>query len=243
MNWILTTLDELEAVGAEIASKLAPWLAPLLSAVVIAEAVMVEPFSWPIWQAVLTGAALELLGIATLSTALMLWSHYQAAPADHKPSLIPLGLAALCALAYFGTALVLAVVIKTWPQLGPVVYGLFVVLALVSAVNLSVRRDHYRRIAPAQRVSRKRTANRPVHKPPRDQSTNDRRANLNRANDARQPTQSDYNRAAQLKAAGYTWSEVGDQIGRSGSTAKRWAGLAEPVNEPQPVHTNGKGGH
>ena len=74
MTGILDFLDELEALGTEIASKLAPWLAPLLSAVVVGKAVMNAPFGWPVWLATLTGAAIELSGIATLSTALMLWS-------------------------------------------------------------------------------------------------------------------------------------------------------------------------
>jgi DNA-binding NarL/FixJ family response regulator len=158
---LLTFLDELEAVGAEVASKLAPWLAPLLSAVVVGRAVTAAPFSWPTWLAWLTGAAIELSGIATLNTALLLWSYRAEQPTDKKPSAIPLVLAVGCALGYLITALALTVVLKILPGFEVLAYGLFVVLALTSAVNLTLRRDHVRRttVQPKRpQVSRQKSA-------------------------------------------------------------------------------------
>ena len=145
MTGILDFLDELEALGTEIASKLAPWLAPLLSAVVVGKAMMNPPFDWALWLAVLTGAAIELSGIATLSTALMLWSYRSGSP--YRGSVIPLILAVSCAFVYLFTAFALTVVLKIMPGLEVLAYGLFVLLALTSAVNLSLRRDHLRRRA------------------------------------------------------------------------------------------------
>src|SRR5262245_4703152 len=126
---ILSTLDELEALGAELASKLAPWLAPLLSAVVVGRAVIDPPFSWPTWLAWLTGAAIELSGIATLNTALLLWSYRTEQAGDRRPSIIPLLLAVGCALGYLVTALALTVVLKILPGFEVLAYGLFVILA------------------------------------------------------------------------------------------------------------------
>lgn len=99
---------------------------------------------------------------------------------------------------------------------------------------------------------RKIRANEPVRKRPNELSPEERLANLQAANDARQPTQADYNYAKWLKdGQGMTWPEVAEEIDRSESTAKRWADMAEsweivkaqygPVNEPAAVHTNGKG--
>ena len=106
MTGILNFLDDLEAVGTEIASKLAPWLAPLLSAVVVGKAMLNEPFGWPLWLAILTGAAIELSGIATLSTALMLWS-FRVDRSPNRGSIIPLILAVSCAFVYLFTAFAL----------------------------------------------------------------------------------------------------------------------------------------
>jgi hypothetical protein len=166
---LLTFLDELEAVGAEVASKLAPWLAPLLSAVVVGRAVTAAPFTWPAWLGWLTGAAIELSGIATLNTALLLWSYRTDQPADKKPSIVPLLLAVACGLAYLVTALALTVVLKILPGFEVLAYGLFVVLALTSAVNLTLRRDHVRRttvqtkrpVSPRQ-TSRPKSASEPA---------------------------------------------------------------------------------
>ena len=145
MTGRLDFLDELEVLGTEIASKLAPWLAPLLSAVVVGKAMMNPPFDWALWLAILTGAAIELSGIATLSTALMLWSYRSGSL--NRGSAIPLILAVSCALAYLFTAFALTVVLKIMPGLEVLAYGLFVLVALTSAVNLSLRRDHrHRRI-------------------------------------------------------------------------------------------------
>lgn len=227
---LLTFLDELEAVGAEVASKLAPWLAPLLSAVVVGRAVMAAPFNWPTWLAWLTGGAIELSGIATLNTALLLWSYRTEQPDDRKPSAIPLALAILCALGYLATALALTVVLKILPGFEVLAYGLFVVLALTSAVNLTLRRDHMRRVAPKPvkpAVTRPKSANGPVKKPVTQQTPEEARANLERANEARQPTQEDFDRAAMLRAEGMTWPQVAQALGRSETTAKRWAGLGE----------------
>jgi uncharacterized membrane protein YhaH (DUF805 family) len=228
---ILSILDELEALGAEIASKLAPWLAPLLSAVVVGRAVIDAPFSWPVWLAWLTGAAIELSGIATLNTALMLWSFRADQPSDKKPSIIPLVLAVVCALGYLITALALTVVLKVLPGFQVVAYGLFALLALASAVNLTLRRDHVRRMqgTKKQPITRTKSGNGPVKKRVTELTADESRANLELANIARQPTQEDYQRAAMLKAEGLSWPDVATELNRSVSTAKRWASLAEPV--------------
>lgn len=230
MNKILSFLDDLEALGAEIASKLAPWLAPLLSAVVVAEAVTLPPFEWSVWQAVLTGGAIELSGIATLNTFLLLLAHRADLPDKRKGSMIPLTLAGLCAIGYLVTALSLTVVLKLHPELVSLAYGLFVSLALVSAVNLALRRDHNRRTRGEQviplTVSRKRNsgANDTVQKSIVNQDDTERRARLEQANETRQGQKAErMNQALDLLNQGMSQAQVSSELGVSVSTVKRYA--------------------
>lgn len=77
----------------------------------------------------------------------------------------------------------------------------------------------------------KSAANGPIKKSPREMDEAERLANLDYANQARQPTQTGYDLAARLRAEGLTWPEVAQEIDRSPSTAKRWAAMARP-SEP-----------
>lgn len=223
---LLSFLDDLEALGAEIASKLAPWLAPLLSAVVVAEAVTLPPFNWSLWQAVLTGGAIELSGIATLNTFLLLLAHRADLPDNRKGSMIPLTLAGLCAVGYLVTALSLTVVLKLHPELVSLAYGLFVSLALVSAVNLALRRDHNRRTSGQQvtpfKVSQRRQ--KPANDTVQNQDNEQRRRRLEQANDTRQDQKAErMNRALELLQAGMSQPAVASELGVSVSTVKRYA--------------------
>ena len=236
---ILDHLDSAETIGAEIASKLAPWLAPLLSAVVVGQAVLKPPFSWAMWQAVLLGATLELMGIAVLSTAMLLYSYRTRQPSDRKPPVMPFVLSVGSVAVYALTVASITVALKLPVLAGygewviPFVYIGVLLLAIVSAVNLTIRRDHYRltqQPKPATKP-RKLTAKQTSRKRPTDQSGDERLANLAAANAKRQPSQADYNRAAHLRAEGLTWGAVADEIGRSVTTAKAWAGKAEETDQ------------
>lgn len=241
---LLDLLDSAETVGAEIASKIAPWLAPLLSAIIVSQAVTHAPFAWPIWQSILLGATLELMGLATLSTLMMLYSYRQRQPDDRKPSLFPLVLAGGGVAVYVGTVASITVLLKL-PSLAVyaetvsvLVYTGILLLAITAAVNLTIRRDHYRLLnqVTTRKMAQTTRRRRPVNKRPADQTNDERRANLTQANAARQPTQADYNRAAHLRDEGLTWREVANQIGRSESTAKTWAKRAV---QPAQISTNG----
>lgn len=237
MSGILDFLDELEALGTEIASKLAPWLAPLLSAVVVGKAMMNPPFDWPLWLSTLTGAAIELSGIATLSTALMLWSYRSAPSPKYRGSIIPLILAISCAFVYLFTAFALTVVLKIMPGLEVLAYGLFVLLALTSAVNLSLRRDHHRRLPgssparPAKRVKAKSTRGSSglngsnginVRMPVPEQSDDERRLLLQQANESKERQIEERRlQVLDLVQVGLSQPQIADELGVSVSTVKR----------------------
>lgn len=226
MNQILSFLDDLEALGAEIASKLAPWLAPLLSAVVVAEAVTLPPFEWSVWQAVLTGGAIELSGIATLNTFLLLLAHRADLPDKRKGSMIPLALAGLCAIGYLVTALSLTVVLKLHPELVSLAYGLFVSLALVSAVNLALRRDHNRRTRGEQVIPVKvsKRGQKAANEPGQKIDDTERRRRLDQANENRADQKAErVNQALDLLRQGMSRPAVASELGVSVSTVKRYA--------------------
>lgn len=235
MTRLLDFLDDLEVLGAEVASKLAPWLAPLLSAVVVGKAMMNPPFEWSLWLAILTGSAIELSGISTLSTALMLWSWRS----DHQkaqPTTIPLLLAVGCALTYLFTAFALTVVLKIMPGLEVLAYGLFVLLALTSAVNLSLRRDHRRRAPGSQTLRRAkrpgrisgqtRVASDPngfqVRKPVPKQNADERWLLLKQANENKERLIEDRReQVLSLVHSGKSQPEIAAHLGVSISTIKR----------------------
>ena len=192
---------------------------------------------WALWLAVLTGAAIELSGIATLSTTLMLWSYRSESP--DRGSAIPLVLAVGCAFAYLFTAFALTVVLKIMPGLEVLAYGLFVLLALTSAVNLSLRRDHRRRWAgsnPAVKTKRTRTRGKSnknrsglngsdgfrVRTPVPDQTNEERRLLLERANESKgRKIEERRTQVLNLAQAGKSKPEIADELGVSVSTIKR----------------------
>ncbi|MCB0165593.1 MAG: hypothetical protein KDI79_15285 [Anaerolineae bacterium] len=231
---ILTRFDEAETIIIEFATKLTVWLAPITAGVLIVLALTSPPLNYPLSVAILIATVVELSGLAFTATALRFFFAWYGA----APPVVSFAITAICTVVYLVTALLAVLVAKIAPQFGGVMPALLVTLSVSSAVVASVRSSTQRNelTTHSQRRERHKAAT-PARKPPAAQSADERQSNLDQANEARQPTRSDYNHAAQLKAAGLTWDEVGVAIGRSGSTAKRWASMAEPVE----INLNGKG--
>lgn len=224
---ILQQLDAAEVVAIEALAKIVAWLAPLVTGVLIADALHALAYSWPV--AILYAFVIEALAVAFISTAAFFFSEWW----GRLPAVGAFAVAAVCVIAYVAIALPVVTVIKAAPELGWVVPAGGVVLSLLSGVIVAVRSNwtKYEITHAPKRAARRRkkTANEPVNKPVLNQSDDERAANLSRANDARTPSQADYQRAAQLRAEGLSWPQVGQEIGKSASTAKRWAANAEPV--------------
>lgn len=225
---ILQQLDAAEVVAIEGLTKLVAWLAPFVTGVLIADALHALNYTWPV--AILYAFTVEALAVAFISTAAFFFSEWW----GRLPAVGAFAVAAVCVIAYVVIALPVVTIIKAAPDLGWVVPAGGVVLSLLSGVIVAIRSNWTKyaitHATDPTRPTRRRAS---VRKRPTEQSPEERAVNRDRANAARTPTQADYDEAARLKAEeGFTWNEVGERIGRSSSTAKRWAALAsEPAEE------------
>ena len=132
-----------EAVAVELVANLAPWLAPLPTAWLVADRTMVH-LGWPLWVAMVAGVTLELLGVGILATWLMLFGYNRERRktdprAAEWPALLLVGL-------YFFTAEALTVVLDVWPLAAVWAPALFPVLSVASFGLLALRADHRRRL-------------------------------------------------------------------------------------------------
>lgn len=144
-------LRSINATLIDAASQIAPWLAALPTAWSVGHSVLhVIKWDWPI--AVITGAALEMLGLAASDSALTLYSYNlerrKTDPDASRQMWIAVGMVGV----YFGSVIILTAVLEANPVL-----ALFPVLSLVGTVNLALRKDHANRldgIAEAKRLAK-----------------------------------------------------------------------------------------
>jgi len=115
-----------------------PWLAPIPTAYAIAAGV-VKALDWPLWVALVAGASLECLGVASVYTTLDLWS-YNHSKRKSDPS-APAWVAALAVCVYAVAAVTLAVLVDSY------IPAVFVLVTLAAALVLGVIADQERRLA------------------------------------------------------------------------------------------------
>lgn len=133
----------------KLIAKLSPWLAPVPSAYFVARSSM-EHLAVPLALAIIIGVVLELLGIATVHTALSLY-RWNIKPAVNKEKSAwekaPLKVALVTCAVYFVAVLFLSVVLETAPQLAPIAPTIFPVVAVVGAITLAIVYQHDERVA------------------------------------------------------------------------------------------------
>jgi hypothetical protein len=140
----VNVLERIESVVTDIAAKVGPMIAPIPTAYAIGTSV-VENLAWPVWVAILAGGAIELLGLATVNTALTL-REYNANKRKSDPR-APFGLAASLAGVYLVVAVALAVVLDVVEALATWTPAIFPLLSLCGVTVLAVRSDHRRRVS------------------------------------------------------------------------------------------------
>lgn len=132
----------------KLIAKLSPWLAPIPSAYFVARSSM-EHLAVPLVLAIIIGIVLELLGIATVHTALSLY-RWNIKPAVNKErsawEKAPLKIALVTCAVYFVAVLFLSVVLETAPHLAPIAPTIFPVVAVVGAITLAIVYQHDERI-------------------------------------------------------------------------------------------------
>ena len=157
------TLSEIETNLTDGIAAFGPWITPIPSAVLVANAT-VKDLHWSAELAWVAAAIIESLGLTTVSTSLLLWE-YNAAKRKTDPD-APFLLAASLVGVYLVSTIGLTVLLDIFSDLARYAPALFPILALVGAVNLALRSGHRRRLASIaqDRADRKaeRQANRPT---------------------------------------------------------------------------------
>jgi len=154
-------IDGLLAAAEEnataVAARGAPWLAPLPTAYAVGRSVY-HNLGWPVWVAVVAAAALELLALAALNTALSLraYNARRRASDPTAPAAAAFGIVA----GYLAVALLLTVVLDVFPSLARLAPAVFPGLSLAGVAVLALRHDHRARLDSVQAERAERQAQR-----------------------------------------------------------------------------------
>ena len=157
------TLSEIETNLTDGIAAIGPWITPIPSAVLVANAT-VKDLHWGAELGWVAAAIIESLGLTTVSTSLLLWE-YNAGKRKTDPD-APFLLAASLVVVYLVSTIGLTVLLDIFPNLARYAPALFPILALVGAVNLALRSGHRRRLAGIAQDRAERKAERQAVRPP-----------------------------------------------------------------------------
>ena len=163
------SISEIENNLTDGIAAISPWITPLPSAVLVANAV-VQDLHWNQALGWITAAIIESLGLTTVSTSLQLWD-YNTAKRKTDPG-APFMLAASLVGVYLFSTIGLTVLLDIFPEMGRYAPALFPLLALVGAVNLALRSGHRRRLAMIAQDRADRKAERQSTRPSAGNLTN-----------------------------------------------------------------------
>lgn len=212
----MKTFDAIESVLTDIASRLGPWLLPLVTAGLVYRAAVTR-LAWPIWQALTAAAGLELFGLGATGTALTLWG-YNRSKRKSDPT-APAGLAVALAGVYFLVVSALVVVIEVLPAAVTWTPLAFPVLSLSAVGILALRLDHKARLDAVRTVRIERSAQR-SGRTPAERTPND----AERQPNERRTEALDAIVAHVTEHPGASLAELARVAGRSKSTVSAYVG-------------------
>ena len=136
--------NSLEAKATDFIAGLVPWLAPIPSAVLVANATMTH-LSWSQPVAVIAGLIIEGLGLTSTSTSLTLWDWNARRPANEPKA--PFWLSGFMVGVYLVSTIGLTVMLDLNTALVHLAPAVFPILALVGTINIALRQQHKNRLA------------------------------------------------------------------------------------------------
>ncbi len=150
----MNRLDALESTAVDFVAKIAPWCAPLPTAFLVGKAT-IKHLAWPVPVGIVAAVIIESLGLATTTTALLLYQYNQSR--RKSDAVAPFWLAALLVAVYFLTSTGLTVALEIFRPLEVYAPAIFPALSLVGVTVLAMRYDHKRRlqIITTERAERK----------------------------------------------------------------------------------------
>lgn len=140
---IRMSFSEIEDNLTDAISSIGPWITPLPSAALVANAV-VRDLDWNPALGWITAAIIESLGLTTVNTSLKLWD-YNGSKRKSDPK-APFVLSASLVCVYLFSTIGLTILLDIFPELGRYAPALFPLIALVGAINLALRSEHRRRL-------------------------------------------------------------------------------------------------
>ncbi len=250
-----THYRSVEAWLTDFISGLVPWIAPIPSAVLVANATL-KYLGWSEPVAIIAGAIIEGLGLTATSTALTLWEWNQRKPKTEPPA--PFWLAALLVGVYLISTIGLTVVLAMDTELVSIAPAIFPILAVVGTVNIALRSQHKHRLErisdanrqarddaektkaerKAERAARQQNVQKPSGEPSNDQKSDTwtTRMLMNRRQKHDAQLQALLDTLRQYGDIGAT--ELGRTIGTSRSTIYTYLDELEQAGR---VHKNGNG--
>ena len=137
------TLSELSAdlrrFVTNAGSEIGAWLAPLPSAVSVANAAH-RHLAYEPWLSFVVGLIVELLGFATTNRAFDLWYYNQTRREDEPKA--PLGIAVWLVIAYVISTIALSVISDLATSIVHYLPAIFPIMALTGTVNVALGRQH-----------------------------------------------------------------------------------------------------
>lgn len=137
-----TVSDVVSAVRRTVTnagSEIGAWLAPLPSAVSVANAAH-RHLGYEQWLSVVVGIIVELLGFATTNRAFDLWYYNQTRREDEPKA--PLGIAVALVAAYVVSTIALSVISDLATDIVHYLPAIFPIMALTGTLNVALGRQH-----------------------------------------------------------------------------------------------------
>jgi hypothetical protein len=142
-NWLRAVPGALKRTLIDAASEIGAWLAPLPSAVSVANAAH-RHLGYEPWLAFVVGAIVELLGFATTNRAADLWEYNQTRRADEPKA--PFWLAGVLVVLYVVSTIALSVIADLATGVVHLLPAIFPIMALTGTINVALGRQQARRV-------------------------------------------------------------------------------------------------
>lgn len=131
-----------------------PWLAPIVPAYMVFSG-MQATMDFPVWAAIVSAVAVELLGMSTVTTAFQMWD-YNDSKRKTDPR-APLGIAVAATVFYLVIVITVNAILDQSAAVERIAKALLSTLGVVGAVILAIRSQHTRRLSEvaAEKAERK----------------------------------------------------------------------------------------
>ena len=153
---LLRLFRSLEGLLVDLAAAVAPWLAPIPSAVML-YAHMIGVLEFPIWAALASAVCVELLGLSAVSTSFTLWDYNDTRKQGEGRA--PFLAALVTGCFYLVVVLTINTLLDQAEPLERVARASLTMLSPVGAVILAVRSNHARRVQSVEDARRQRSEN------------------------------------------------------------------------------------